>query len=71
MKIAGGILIVLGLTLLALGGFPYKQKTNLAEIGDLKMQVTEEKKVTVPPVVSGLLILAGAALIFVRRRPGG
>jgi hypothetical protein len=70
MRLAGGILIVLGFVLLALGGLPYKEKTNIAEIGDLRMQVTEEKKVRVPPVVSGLLILGGTALMFVRRKAG-
>ena len=70
MKLAGGILIVLGFTLLVVGGLPYKEKTNVAEIGGLKMQVTEEKKLSVPPVVSGLLIAGGTALMFVRRKSG-
>ena len=64
MKIAGAVLIVLGLLGLMVGGIPYKKTTNVAEFGDLKMQVKEEKQLTVPPIVSGLAILAGAALLF-------
>ena len=68
MRIAGVVLVAIGFTLLAVGGLPYKQKTNVAEFGGLKMQVTEEKKFSVPPVISGLLILAGGAMIFARRK---
>ena len=71
MRLAGGILIVLGLVLLLVGGLPYRQKTNVASIGDLKMSVTEEKRFTFPPIVSGILILAGAAMLFLRRAPKG
>jgi hypothetical protein len=64
MKIAGVILIVLGLAALLVGGIPYKKTESLAQFGDMKMQVTEKKQLTVPPVLSGLAILAGAALLF-------
>jgi len=68
MKIAGMILIVLGLASLIWGGFAYNKTSNVAQFGDLKMQVTEKKEFTVPPVLGGLAILAGAALLFVGGR---
>jgi hypothetical protein len=64
MKIAGVILIVLGFAALLVGGIPYKKTENFAQFGDMKMQVTEKRQLTVPPVLSGLAILAGAALLF-------
>ena len=69
MRIAGVALVVLGFLGLLFGGIPYKQTENVARFGDLRMQVTEEKKLAVPPIVSGLAILAGAALLFGGRNP--
>jgi hypothetical protein len=69
VKLAGGILVVLGFVLLLVGGLSYKEKKDVAVLGDLKMQVTEEKKLQVPPVISGLLILVGAAMVFAPRKP--
>jgi hypothetical protein len=68
MKIAGVILIVLGLASLVWGGLSYNKTENVAQIGDLKMQVTEKKQVAVPPLVAGLAILAGAGLVFAGSR---
>jgi len=64
MRIAGVVLVVLGFAGLFYGGIPYKKTENVAQFGDLKMQVTEKKQFTVPPFVSGLAILAGAAMFF-------
>jgi hypothetical protein len=68
MKIAGIILIVLGLGSLVWGGIPYNKTENVAQFGDLKMQVTERREFTVPPVLAGVAILAGAALLFMGGR---
>jgi len=68
MKIAGIILIVLGLASLVWGGIPYHKTENVAVFGDLKMQVTEKKEFRVPPLAGGIVILAGAALLFAGAR---
>ena len=68
MKIAGIILIVLGLVCLLLGAIPYNKTENVAQIGDLKMQVTEKKQFAVPPLVAGIAVLAGAAMVFAGSR---
>jgi Na+/proline symporter len=68
MRIAGIALIVLGLVALLFGGLPYRETENVAELGPIKMQVTEKKKLTIPPLVSGLAILGGAALLFGARK---
>ena len=64
MRIAGAALILLGLLGLLFGGVPYRRTENIAQIGDLKMQVTEKKQLALPPFVSGLAVLVGAALWF-------
>jgi len=64
MKIAGAVLILIGLGFLLIGGIPYNKTENVAQFGGLKMQVTEKREVTVPPIVSGLVVLVGAAMLF-------
>ena len=64
MKIAGIILIVIGFAALALGGLSYNKTENVAQKGDLKMQVTEKREFMVPPWLAGITILGGAALLF-------
>lgn len=68
-KVLGLVLVVLGFVGLLWGGIPYTKKENIAEIGDLKMQVTEKKQVTIPPLLSGIAILAGAFLLMRGRKP--
>ncbi|HEY3214906.1 MAG TPA: DUF3185 domain-containing protein [Candidatus Eisenbacteria bacterium] len=62
MKIAGAVLVLLGFAGLVWGGVPYRQTRNVAQIGDLKMQVTEKKQLALPPLVSGFAILVGTVL---------
>ena len=70
IQIVGVVVVVLGLASLVWGGFAYKKTENVAQIGDLKMQVTENHQLTVPPWVGGIAILAGAAMVFAGgRRP--
>ena len=69
MKVFGIVLILLGFAGLIFGGVPYRTTENVAQIGDFKMNVSERKEFTVPPVISGLAILAGAALMFAGRKP--
>ena len=64
MRSLGIGLVVLGFIGLIWGGIPYKKTETIAEIGGLKMQVTEKKQMTIAPWISGIAILAGAALII-------
>jgi hypothetical protein len=69
MRIVGIILVIAGLcALLFGGGFNYNKTENVAQIGDLKMQVTEKKQFTIPPLVSGIAIGLGVILFFMDRR---
>jgi hypothetical protein len=68
MRIAGIILILLGFAGLLFGRVPYQSTENVAQFGDLKMQVTEKKHFALPPLVSGAAILVGAVLVFAGSR---
>jgi hypothetical protein len=68
MKAIGAVLILLGFIGLVMGGFSYNKTETVAQIGDLKMKATEKKQIPVPPLVSGMAILVGAAIVFAGSR---
>jgi hypothetical protein len=68
MKIAGIILIALGILALVYQGFSYTQTKQDAKIGPLEIQHQETHDVPVPPIVGAVCIVAGAAALFVGSR---
>lgn len=68
MKFVGIILIVLGVLALVYQGIQYTTKEKLIDIGPLKVTATEKKTFPLPPIVGGVAIVAGIALILVERR---
>jgi UDP-N-acetylmuramyl pentapeptide phosphotransferase/UDP-N-acetylglucosamine-1-phosphate transferase len=68
MKLAGIILIVLGALALVYQGIRYTTKEKLIDIGPLKVTTTDRKTIPLPPVVGGVAIVAGIALLVVDRR---
>jgi UDP-N-acetylmuramyl pentapeptide phosphotransferase/UDP-N-acetylglucosamine-1-phosphate transferase len=68
MKLVGIILIVLGSLALAYQGIRYTTREKLIDIGPLKVTATEKKTIPLPPVVGGVAIVAGIALILVERK---
>ena len=62
----GVILIVLGLIGLAYGGFQYKTREKVLDIGPI--QATKEETHTIPlPPVAGVVALIGGVLLLVKR----
>lgn len=68
MKLVGIIFIVLGVLALAYQGIRYTTQEKLIDIGPLKVTATEKKTIPLPPIVGGVAIVAGIALILVERR---
>jgi hypothetical protein len=62
-KTLGIILIVLGLVGLAYGGFTYKTREKVIDIGPI--QATQEKthSVPLPPIVGALALIGGIVLV--------
>ena len=61
--ISGAVLAFCGLLALAVPVFSTQQTTDVARIGDLKLQTTESRYFVVPPIVSGSALLLGFLLI--------
>jgi hypothetical protein len=67
----GSVLIVLGILAFAVPAFTTQQTTDVARIGDLKLQTTESTWHTIPPFVAGGALILGAVLLgvgFIQKR---
>lgn len=63
LMIAGAILVLIGLIGFAIPMFTTKQTTDVAKIGDVKIQATEHTTHVIPPIVSGGALVLGVLLL--------
>ena len=68
MKLAGIALIILGVLALSYQGIRYTTKEKLVDIGPLQVTTTEKKTIPLPPIVGGVALFAGIALILAGRK---
>ncbi len=59
----GAVLVVLGLIGFAIPMFTTQETTELARIGELKLQATETTSHIIPPLLAGGVLLVGVVLI--------
>jgi uncharacterized membrane protein len=65
---AGIALIVLGALALAFQGFNYNSKKDVVDFGSMHVTATTQKRFEIPPVVGGLIVLAGLVLVVAGSR---
>ena len=68
MKVLGVVLVVLGLLGLLYGGITWTRKDTVVDAGPIEITADKSERVAIPPVAGGLLVLAGAALLVMRRQ---
>jgi hypothetical protein len=66
--LVGLILVVLGVIGVAYGGISYTRKREVAHVGPVQVTAREEHTIPISPIVGGIAIIAGAALIIAVRR---
>lgn len=66
MRVAGIVLLVLGLLGIAYGGFSYTKDTTAAKIGPIEIEVKEKEHVNVP-LWAGVAVAAVGAVLLVRK----
>lgn len=66
MRVAGIVLLVLGLLGIAYGGFSYTRDKTAAKIGPIEIEVKEKKQVNVP-LWAGIAVAAAGAVLLVRK----
>jgi len=64
MRTIGIVLLVAGVLALVYGGISYNRSGTVMEMGSLHVTATEQKKVTIP-VVAGVVVLIGGAVLLV------
>lgn len=68
MRILGIILIVVGLLMFFTGGFNFKTKENVADIGPISVNKTENHRVAWPYWGGGIAVVAGIVLVVAGAR---
>jgi len=61
----GAILVVLGLVSLLVGGFRWTENKTVLDIGPVKATAQEHKSLPIPPVLGGIALVAGIALLLI------
>lgn len=61
--IIGVILIVVGVISLVYGGFTYKEKETVVQLGPVEVTAEEKRKFPISEVASGAMIAAGVILL--------
>ena len=67
-RIAGIVLITIGLIAAIWGGFSYTKREKIVDIGPIEATRTTEKHVPISPVIGVVSIVAGVALIVAGKR---
>jgi hypothetical protein len=68
ITLVGIALIVLSIVAFAYRGIPYTSREKVIDIGPLKASVDTEKTIPMSPLLIGLALVSGAALVAVGSR---
>jgi uncharacterized iron-regulated membrane protein len=67
-SIVGLLLIAAGLVMLLMGGFSYSKSEKVLDVGPLEATVQRKERVPIPPLLGGLVLAGGVALLLVGRK---
>jgi uncharacterized membrane protein HdeD (DUF308 family) len=63
LKIAGIILIILGVIALVFGGITYTTKEKVIDLGPIEATAKKEKTIPLPPVLGAISLIGGIVLL--------
>ena len=67
-RIAGVILIVIGLIGLIWGGISWTEEKTVVDIGPIEARAEEQRTIPITPIVGGLALVAGIVLLVIPGR---
>ncbi len=70
MKLAGIILVIVGVAALIYGGFTYTSQKKAVDLGPIQIDKTEHHSVPVPPLLGVIAIIGGGALFYFGAKEG-
>ena len=68
MKVLGIALIAAGVAALIYGGFSYRTREKVLDLGPIQATAEREKTIAVPPVAGAVAVGAGTLLLVIRGR---
>ena len=68
MRLAGIVLVVLGVLALAYGGFSYTKREKIIDIGPIEATAETRESVPLPPILGGAALVGGIVLLVVSGR---
>lgn len=68
MKIAGVILIVLGIVALIYGGISYTREETILDIGPIEASAERRETIPLPPVLGAIALIGGIVLMVAGSR---
>jgi hypothetical protein len=68
MRIAGIILIVVGVISLAIGGISYTTREKVLDIGPIEATAERQKTIPLPPLLGGIALVGGIVLMVAAGR---
>jgi hypothetical protein len=68
-QISAVLLIGVGLAWLLLGRLTWTEEKTVLDIGPLQAKTREQETIPLPPILGGLMLAGGVALLFWRPRP--
>lgn len=66
--VSGIVLIVLGVLILAYGGFSFTREEKVLDVGPIEATAERREHVPLPPILGGAAILGGIALVVAGSR---
>jgi hypothetical protein len=70
-QIVGAVLLTVGVVALLWGGLFWTDRDTVLDAGPIKVQKAERKGVNVPPIVGGVVAVAGIVLLLMPSRQRG
>jgi hypothetical protein len=65
VSLAGIVFVVLGALALAYQGFDYTRRDHVLDVGPMHVTTETEKRVPISPILGGLALVGGIALLVV------
>jgi uncharacterized membrane protein len=68
ITLIGIVLVILGVLALAYQGFNYTHQEKVLDVGPIHATVEKHDRVSLPPILGGLVLVGGVALLVVGAR---
>jgi drug/metabolite transporter (DMT)-like permease len=68
MRVAGIVLMIVGVLMIVFSGFNFTQEKNVAKIGPVEVNKEETKHIGWPTYTGGIILLAGIAFTLAGRK---